>query len=89
MGNHNEQKPSTFIDFASFQNVQVTKRGSHASILKADAVDMGSTRRIEVEANEAGQPGIILHRNGRVIESVEVVCVCGRHSEIRLEYDGD
>lgn len=89
MGNNFEQKPSTFIDLASFQNVQATKRGSHAGILKADAVDVGSVKRIEVEANEAGQPGIILHRNGEIIESIEFVCVCGRNSEIRLEYDGD
>ena len=84
-----QQESSSFIDFASFQNVEVTKRGKRGNVLKADSVDSGSTRRIEVEANAPDQPGIILHRNGEIIESVEVVCVCGRHSEIRLEYDGD
>lgn len=89
MENDHEQERSPFIDFASFQNVQVTKRTRTGSVLKADSVDVGTSRKIEVEANEPDQPGIIIHRNGEVIESVEVVCVCGRHSEIRLEYDGD
>ncbi len=83
------QDHSSFIDFASFQNVQVTKSGRKGSVLKADSVDSGSIRKIEIEASEPGQPEIILHRNGEIIESVEIVCVCGRHSEIRLEYDGD
>ncbi len=89
MGKNSQQETSSFIDFASFQNVQATKKGRKGNILKADSVDSGTARKIEVEANEADQPGIILHRNGEIIESVEVVCVCGRHSEIRLEYDGD
>ncbi len=89
MGKNNQQEPSSFIDFASFQNVRATKKGRKGSVLKADSVESGTSRKIEVEANEADQPGIILHRNGEIIESVEVVCVCGRHSEIRLEYDGD
>jgi len=89
MENNHEQERSPFIDFASFQNVQVTKRTSKGSVLKADTFDLRDARKIEVEANDPGQPGIILHRNGEIIERVEVVCVCGRHSEIRLEYDGD
>jgi hypothetical protein len=89
MENNNGKERSAFIDFASFQSVRVTKRSSKGSVLKADAVDAGNARKIEVEANEPGQTGIILHRNGEIIESVEIVCVCGRHSEVRLEYDGD
>jgi len=89
MGKSSQQESSSFVDFASFRNVQVTKIGRKGNVLKADSVDSGTARKIEVEANEADQPGIILHRNGEIIESVEVVCVCGRHSEIRLEYDGD
>ncbi len=89
MENNNDQGRSAFIDFASFQSVQVTKRSKTGSVLKADSVDLGATRQIEVEATEPGQSGIILHRNGEIIESVEIVCVCGRHSEVRLEYDGD
>ncbi len=84
-----EHEPTSFIDFASFQNVQVTKKGRRGNILKADSVDSGTARKIEVEATEGDQPGVILHRNGEIIESVEIVCLCGRHSEIRLEYDGD
>lgn len=89
MENNSERDRSSFIDFASFQNVQVRKVSRKGSVLKADSVDVGEARKIEVEANEPGQTGIILHRNGEIIESVEIVCVCGRHSEVRLEYDGD
>ncbi|HTY09836.1 MAG TPA: hypothetical protein VMF88_02080 [Bacteroidota bacterium] len=84
-----EQRPSSFVDFASFQNVRVAKRGGKGNVLKADAVDSNGAVKIEVEATESGQPGIILHRNGEFIESIEVVCTCGKHAEIKLEYDGD
>ena len=62
MENNHEQERSPFIDFASFQNVQVTKRTSKGSVLKADTFDLRDARKIEVEANDPGQPGIILHR---------------------------
>jgi hypothetical protein len=84
-----EQHPGPFIDFASFKNVTVTKKGKSGSVLKAGTVEAGSARKIEVEATGADEPEIILHRDGDVIEKVEVVCTCGRHTEIRLEYDGD
>ena len=89
MEKQKDYRASTFIDFASFQNVHVTKPGKRGSVLKADSVESGAARKIEVESNGSGQPEIILHRNGEAIERVEVVCTCGRHTEIRLEYDGD
>jgi len=77
MDKQNEQQPSTFVDFASFQNVRVTKTGKRGSVLKADSVEWGNARKIEIESHGASQPEIILHRDGEIIERVEVVCTCG------------
>ncbi|HTX18060.1 MAG TPA: hypothetical protein VMG34_05295 [Bacteroidota bacterium] len=87
-----EQKgsqPAAFVDLVSYRKISARKTSSKGSIVKANGVELGASRQIEVEAIGPNQPKIILHRVGDTIESVEVVCPCGRHTEIRLEYDGD
>ena len=80
---------SSFVDFASFQIVGVTQTRSHGAVIKSGAALTAGARKIEVEANEPDVPGIVIHRNGDTIERIEVVCPCGRHSEIQLQYETD
>lgn len=83
------QHTSSFTDLTSFENVRVAKKGHSGTILKAASVVDRGARRIEIEGGDAEEPGVILHRNGDAIESIEFVCKCGRRTELRLEYDGD
>jgi hypothetical protein len=83
------QQDSSFTDLVSYEHVRVAKIGHSGTILKAASVEARGSRKIEIESGEADEPGIILHRNGDAIESIEVVCKCGRCTEIRLGYDGD
>jgi len=87
MADDQENGNESFTDFASFESVRVTQQRPHGSVLKAASVQSKGERRIEVEATASDVPGIILHRSGDLIERVEIVCPCGRHSEIALEYD--
>jgi hypothetical protein len=83
------QQDSSFTDLVSYEHVRVAMKGHSGTILKAASVEARGSRKIEIEAGDADEPGIILHRNGDAIESIEFVCKCGRCTEIRLEYDGD
>jgi hypothetical protein len=35
------------------------------------------------------EPEIIIHKDGGRIKSIEIRCVCGKHTELIVEYDGD
>jgi hypothetical protein len=35
------------------------------------------------------EPEVILHQTAEKIESIEFRCPCGRHTDVKIEYDGD
>jgi hypothetical protein len=59
------------------------------NIIKSAAADSDATPSHAQAAVEHDKPQIIVHRKGDRIDRIEFVCVCGRSSEVVLEYDGE
>jgi hypothetical protein len=76
---------SKFIDLASYTEVKSVQRHPKGRLIKACHVSCAGTQRIEVAGSD-GQPTLITHYNGDVIETIDVVCSCGASTTISLEY---
>ena len=84
-----ETNSSSFTDLVAYKAVGVSKPGPRGAILKSDSTERGAQMSIEVEARGSGEPQVIVHRVRDTVNRIEIVCSCGRSTEIQLEYDGD
>ena len=89
MTDENTEKKNAFVDLASFESVQPTKRRNQGNMIKGSCVVTRGIQKIEVSEGEGEQPTVIVHRVGDVVESVEFVCKCGQTTVLKLEYGGE
>lgn len=62
-------------------------------VIKGDKVAVGSRLKLShvechPQKDEAGgeQPVVLVHKNGDVVESIEVICTCGKVIKTYLDY---
>lgn len=65
-------------------------RATGSALIKADRVKMRDTSQTIGHAETPGlgspEPQILLHRRDNVIESIEIVCSCGKRIHVQCEY---
>lgn len=72
----------------------VTGRIAFGKVIKGEQATIGPARKLSgiedhspADRDDGEQPVILVNKNGDVVESIEVVCTCGRTIRAYLDYD--
>jgi len=56
---------------------------------KGGLVELAAEGHIHSDESGAEQPMVLIHRDdNEEIESIEILCICGKRTHIRLKYQG-
>jgi hypothetical protein len=78
-----------FAALGSFEGIKVQQRAQAGNIIKASQVVSRGAHAIELHENPDNLSSVVIHRDGERVDRVEFVCICGRGTTLRLEYDGE
>ncbi len=84
-----EEHTDSFIELNMQGCSQLPPPIKKGNIVKAvNTAPLGiDTSKDAVSQNQ--EPEVIIHQSGEKIESIEFRCPCGRHTDVKIEYDGD
>lgn len=61
--------------------------GQRKGLIKARDIAYQSGNRVQIDADPGHSSTVVLHKDGDVVTSIEVVCTCGTATLISLEYE--
>ncbi|HVN47599.1 MAG TPA: hypothetical protein VMU30_02140 [Bacteroidota bacterium] len=84
-----EEQNDSFIELTMHERAQMppsVKKGNILKAVKSESLNSTSSADASLQNQE---PEVIVHQHAEKIESLEFRCPCGRHTEVKIEYDGD
>ena len=76
-----------FVNLSEFKNVGKPKQRARGNVIKGEAIRLHGQRQINVEDSGPDAPKIVVHKEGDRVDSVEVICPCGKSASLRFDYD--
>jgi hypothetical protein len=80
-----------FTPFTPMPLVKDAPRSSQGNILKDinyQRLELGQLQPSSPHSS-SGEPKVIVHRSGDLIESIEFICTCGCSKSVSFNYEGE
>lgn len=78
-----------FQEILTFPVAACDTMNKRHNVVKAHNIIYRPEVKVQIEADSGHSSTVVLHRDGDVVKSIEVVCACGKPTIISLEYDND
>lgn len=84
-----EEQNDSFVELNMQERSQVLSPVKKGNVVKAFQGEAPATSPSQSTSSQNQEPEVIVHQSGNKIESIEFRCPCGRHTDVKIEYDGD
>jgi hypothetical protein len=84
-----EEHTDSFVELNLHERAKLPtpiKKGNIVKAVNTAALGIDPTTDASSQNQE---PEVIIHQTGEKIESIEFRCPCGKHTDVKIEYDGD
>jgi hypothetical protein len=84
-----EEYIDSFVELNLHEQTNFSSSVKKGNIVKAVNTEGFGSKSAADASSQNQEPEVIIHQTDEKIESIEFRCPCGRHTDVKIEYDGD